>query len=604
MVRLPHTTLARSGYLSSNYSVVHALRGYIEHWNLNPEKWNLFQQFNDKFIDGFKPYQVPVIKLGKETPKEAICLVFEKVNQGGVPLNVFELLTATFAAGNFQLREDWDSREQRLKTGYTVLENLQSDAFLQALTLLVTKASDRAVGCRRRDILRLSVEDYVKWADEVEKGFIEAARFMHSQKIFRARDLPYQTQLVPLAAILAGLGDAGDTEGAHQKLARWYWCGVFGEVYSGPTETLFARDLPEVAGWVRGESSDEPTTIRDANFQASRLLTLRTRNSAAYKGVYALLMRDGSRDFRTGEPIESQIFFDDNIDIHHVFPQSWCRRQQIKSAVFDSIVNKTAIAARTNRRIGGRAPSIYLRGLQRDADIDAEQLDTILASHRIPAAELRADNFWRFFAARGEELCKAIEAVMGKAVVREEGMFSLDAPVEDYDDGPTDWEEEALVSSTEERVTGRTEGIDLTPYREFIQTCELNTSIDLPLDSGDSPQAVRRRLTYASRELGLHLRHIHNADRAVVRFELTEMAPSEEGGTPYCLCGCGAANRPGSRFRMGHDARLRAVLMRMEQGDPNAELQPQTIEMFQQDPQLTVAEFTAEDVLRLASMRA
>ena len=26
MVRLPHTTLARSGYLSSNYSVVHALR--------------------------------------------------------------------------------------------------------------------------------------------------------------------------------------------------------------------------------------------------------------------------------------------------------------------------------------------------------------------------------------------------------------------------------------------------------------------------------------------------------------------------------------------------------------------------------------------------
>ena len=117
-------------------------------------------------------------------------------------------LRPPFAAGNFQLREDWDSREQRLKTGYTVLENLQSDAFLQALTLLVTKASDRAVGCRRRDILRLSVEDYVKWADEVEKGFIEAARFMHSQKIFRARDLPYQTQLVPLAAILAGLGDA------------------------------------------------------------------------------------------------------------------------------------------------------------------------------------------------------------------------------------------------------------------------------------------------------------------------------------------------------------------------------------------------------------
>ena len=425
------------------------LRGYIEHWNLNPDKWSLFQQFNDKVIDGFKPYQVPVIKLGKETPKEAVCLVFEKVNTGGVTLTVFELLTASFAAYNFQLREDWDAREKRLKTGYTVLKNLQSDAFLQTLTLLVTKARpDRALGCKRRDILRLSVEDYIKWADKVENGFIKAARFMHGQKVFGARDLPYQTQLVPLAAILADLGDAGDTEGARQKIARWYWCGVFGEVYGGPTETLFARDLPEVTGWVRDQSADEPTTIRDANFQASRLLTLRTRNSAAYKGVHALLMRDGSRDFRTGEPIEAQTFFDDSIDIHHVFPRAWCRRQQIESTVFDSIVNKTAIASNTNRRIGGRAPATYLRGLQRDADISAEQLDGILASHRIPAARLRANDFRGFFAARGEALCEAIEAAMGKTVVREEGVFLLGAPVEDYDDGPTDWEEEATLGAS------------------------------------------------------------------------------------------------------------------------------------------------------------
>ena len=603
-------------------------QGYSEHWDFDRDKMRLFNAFEREVIKPFEQYNIPMIRLSKETPKEAVCLVFEKVNQGGVTLTVFELLTASLAAHNFQLREDWDSREKRLKTGYTVLENLQNDAFLQALTLLVTKASDRAIGCRRRDILRLSVDDYVKWADKVEKAFIEAARFMHSQKVFKARDLPYQTQLVPLAAILADLGDAGGTEGAHQKLARWYWCGVFGEVYSGPTETLFARDLPEVAGWVRGESADEPTTIRDANFQASRLLTLRTRNSAAYKGVHALLMRDGSRDFRTGEPVEAQIFFDDNIDIHHVFPQSWCRRQRIESRVFDSIVNKTAIAARTNRKIGGRAPSTYLRGLQRDADIDAEQLDEMLASHRVPAAELRADNFQKFFAARGEELCRAIEAAMGKTVVREEGVFSLDTPVEDYDDGPTDWEEEAtlgapaqveqggsgmpqsdqaaeaLVSSTEEHATGRAEGIDLTPYREFIQTCELNTPIDLPLDSGDSPQAVRRRLTYASRELGLHLRHLQNEEPAVVRFKLTEPAAAEEGGTPYCLCGCGAANRPGSKFLMGHDARLRSVLMRMERGDPTAGLQPQTIEMFRQNPELTVAEFTADDVLRLAGRRS
>jgi hypothetical protein len=36
-----------------------------------------------------------VIVLLRDTPKEAVCQVFEKVNTGGVSLTVFELVTAT-----------------------------------------------------------------------------------------------------------------------------------------------------------------------------------------------------------------------------------------------------------------------------------------------------------------------------------------------------------------------------------------------------------------------------------------------------------------------------------------------------------------------------
>jgi hypothetical protein len=33
------------------------------------------------------------------------------------------------------------------------------------------------------------------------------------------------------------------------KLIRWYWCGIFGELYGGAIETRFAKDLPqEVVG--------------------------------------------------------------------------------------------------------------------------------------------------------------------------------------------------------------------------------------------------------------------------------------------------------------------------------------------------------------------
>ncbi len=408
------------------------MKGYIEYWKLSADKWSLFQDFNERVIKPFAQYQVPVIELGKETPKEAVCIVFEKVNQGGVSLTVFELLTASFAADDFQLRDDWRIRERRLRDVHPVLGGMENTLFLQALTLLVTKARGSAVSCRRRDILRLRTDEYKEWADKTEQALIEAAKFLHGQKVFNSRDLPYRTQLVPLAAILADLGDAANTEGARRKIARWFWCGVLGEMYGGTTETRFAQDLTDVTAWVRDEAQ-LPRTVEDANFQANRLLTLRTRNSAAYKGIHALLMRDGSRDFRSGVPIEDATFFDEGIDIHHIFPRNWCIQKEIDQPLFNSIINKTALSPRTNRSIGGRPPSQYLPTLQRNAKVSSEDMDDILESHRIPAWALRNDDFNRFFVDRAEGLLESIETAMGKQVTRERGLFAQNDQVEQLD---------------------------------------------------------------------------------------------------------------------------------------------------------------------------
>ena len=49
----------------------------------------------------------PVIALDRSTSKEAVCVVFEKVNTGGKPLDAFELVTAMYAAAGHELRKDW-----------------------------------------------------------------------------------------------------------------------------------------------------------------------------------------------------------------------------------------------------------------------------------------------------------------------------------------------------------------------------------------------------------------------------------------------------------------------------------------------------------------
>lgn len=275
------------------------------------------------------------------------------------------------------------------------------------------------MSCKRREVLRLPLEDYRRWADRAEAGLKRAVPFLHDQRVFRYRDLPYATQLVPLGAIFGWAKERAGAYAAQQRLGQWFWCGVLGEMYGGSTETRFAIDLEDCVAWI-DEAGDSglPRTVQAAQFQAERLLTLRTRNSAAYKGLHALQMKQGARDFRTGRPIDVHAYMEDAIDIHHVFPRRWCERQSIERRHADCIVNKTALDAHTNRRIGGSAPSEYVSRIEVSDGIEPQVLDGFLRSHDIDPAALRCNDFAQFFNRRFESLLRHVEDAMGKPVNR------------------------------------------------------------------------------------------------------------------------------------------------------------------------------------------
>ncbi|AOW91237.1 DUF262 domain-containing protein [Streptomyces olivaceus] len=423
--------------------------GYEDYWKdrgQDGRKW--WRDFEESFVRPFELYQVPVIELGKQTERQAVCQVFEKVNTGGVTLTVFELLTATYAAEEFDLRDHWNNvvRAAWNAPEYRVLKEVANTDFLQAVTLMATAArrADAAtigvdeerlprIGCKRKDMLELGLDEYRRYAPLVVQGFKDAAKFLRQQYLFDTKFLPYGTQLIPLAAILSTLGEHAEPAGAQQKLARWYWCGVFGELYGGSTETRFSHDLPETVGWVRGAGA-EPRTIRDARFSESRLLTLRTRNSAAYKGIYALLMKEGAVDWRTGEKAEIAEYFAEAVDIHHIFPQAWCEREKIARGAYNSIVNKTPLTGRTNRIIGGAAPSAYLPRLAKNAEVDADTVANHMRTHLVDPALLAKDDFAGFFEARQQALVEVIETATGKAVVIEDG-YSAIGVVDEGDEG-------------------------------------------------------------------------------------------------------------------------------------------------------------------------
>lgn len=398
---------------------------------------NLFMRFSQEVLEPFRRYLLPVIELRKATSKEAVCLVFEKVNTGGVPLSVFELVTASYAADGFNLRRDWfgEGKEKGRLHQFAEKPLLKATAateFLQGISLLHTyekRQKDLADGksgkdvtgvtAKREHILQMPLSAYRKWAEPLTNGFLEVNQFLTHFGFHHPNFLPYRAQLIPLAVILVHLKERWLEPQIQNKLARWYWCGVFGELYGSASETRIALDMQQLLTWAADDRSQLPDTIVAAGFQPSRLETMRSRTSAAYRGLYILLQQGGARDFFWKARMLDIDRSEKGIDVHHIFPRKWCEEHQIRRRVCDSIINKTAISLRANRKIGGNAPSMYLRQLQNDpaVQMDDPTMDEILRTHLIEPSFLRVDEFDAFFEGRKAGLLRLIERAMGKQAI-------------------------------------------------------------------------------------------------------------------------------------------------------------------------------------------
>jgi len=426
----------------------------------NPEKFMRYMEFRQKVLDPIRNYELPVISLKKETSKQAVCLVFEKVNTGGVPLSVFELITATWAADGFEmdgfnnLRDYWfggkgKSGRYAHLAKRPLLRDLQPTDFLQGVSLLHSfeqRTQDIKAGrsgkevasvtAKREHVLEMQLSAFEKWAEPLTNGYEQAERFLRSEGFHHPKFLPYRTQITPLASVLARLEDRWLEPQIKSKLARWFWCGVLGELYGGAVETRIALDVQQLLAWVYDPSAPEPATVQAASFNPNRLDTLRSRTSAAYRGLYILLQREGARDFFWADKMANLDLDDVKLDIHHIFPKKWCedRNPVIQPRIYNAIVNKTAISYKANRMIGGKAPSQYLAQIQGHAQvkINNSEMNEILSSHLIDPSALRSDSFEAFYSMRKSALLALVERTMGKSAL--DASIVADENDDEFDD--------------------------------------------------------------------------------------------------------------------------------------------------------------------------
>ena len=413
---------------------------YLAYWKLEKEDWkHRIRCFETKVVDIISRYQMPIITLDKNNSREAICLVFEKVNVGGKKLDAFELLTAIYAAKNFRLRESWHGNSEKSIEGIRtkirgvnkleVMSHVKPIEFLQTCSLIHTCSKRELevkkgvedkylpkVSFTRPTILELSCADYQVCEKKALAGFLETGRFLSERGILLHSNMPYPVLIVGLSAAFALLKKKERDATANEKFAKWFWISALSEVLMSGSDSRLARDIPDLVRWVRDDIS-KPSTVTQEQFYEGKLDVLKDRKKDTFKAVYALLLQHECRDFIKGVKVSTMTHVADAVDVHHIFPKKWCDEQKIDPSEYDTIVNKTPLSATTNREISGDAPSVYLKKIEDDHGITSAKLDEFLKSHLIDPIHLRNDDFKQFLVSRRKSFREMIQDAMGKNVL-------------------------------------------------------------------------------------------------------------------------------------------------------------------------------------------
>ena len=398
---------------SQMFDYMHWRDAYLNHHQHNTSKIGIADQFYRRVVYNFERYSIPIIRM-EGSDLDTVCIAFEKNNSSNLRLNAFEIISAKMKREDLDLKADWEKQKGTMSE-YPILNRVDQTNYLKAITLLSTNSRQGRISARRKDMLALNRKDYEEYNTAATKGFQSAAGQLKEFGITTERELVNVPHVIVMAAVYADCDGDPDTNTVRARtiFKRWYWTTLLNESYgTRVTDEKIAHDFTELIERLTDTAIPEVWPFSDNPFNSQRLLSNR-QNSLTIAVQSMLAKEKRTQDWISGRPMD--INGSNNSEMHHIFPKKWCIDNGVDKGKMESVANLTLIDGQTNKIIGSRSPSVYLKLLQKRAgNISDKVMDQILESHLIPADALRENDFETFHKIRAKNLKEMIEGIIGK----------------------------------------------------------------------------------------------------------------------------------------------------------------------------------------------
>lgn len=350
-------------------------------------------------------YPLSVVEVEDKDLSEAV-LIFERINQGGKKLNLFDLVVASTWSPTFDLKEEVNGLNAQIdKAGFG---RIDEETVTQALALAIKRQCTRAV---QLTLTQDEIQSNWERVSTAIKLAIDYARENLGVRI--AEFLPY----APMLALLSYLYVKNETKALSPSQAAfvegWFWRSAFSNRYAGSVLTDMGNDVRDFFDPIVAGDPVKFAPAIDLTQEDLHRLKMSTR-SAVKNAILCMLALRHPRHFRNNGIIvlDRKLCSDYNAkEKHHIFPKAFLKKRKLSDKHL--LANFTFIPNELNQAIKDKPPSEYLAAFKKENP----EFDAAMDSHLIPIGQdagVWADNYQQFVKQRVSLIFKEIEKRVGR----------------------------------------------------------------------------------------------------------------------------------------------------------------------------------------------
>jgi hypothetical protein len=354
---------------------------------------------------------------------EEACEIFERINNSGKKLTVFDLLVAKAYAADFDLREAWKKIDKELGnfSGFNPILPMQALSLVtvkldpERATSSPTSAASDKYGCHKRHLLKIPPGDITsRWKDlqdavELAIDFIQSRVGIPTLKL-----MPSEAPIALLTLFFLLNKKSGPNELQAEQLCRFFWASCIMARYSGSSESTMEEDALAIRDIFAGKTVSWNWALP---ISAEEILNARyDRRDAKVQTILCLFASNRPLGFKscTLIPVATEFSKFNATDLHHVFPRGWLKKANKNFLSREhSLANICLAPSRENRsEIGFKPPGEYLSMFKEANPKIADSLKSHFMDGELEPL-LMNNSFELFLEARAKVLAKALNAKAG-----------------------------------------------------------------------------------------------------------------------------------------------------------------------------------------------